>query len=504
MKRATPELDIAATLLATGPRDLGCQRNPSRSSRRINRNATVARTVVVMLLGLLTGCPQPLAETGQIQTRVRADADSLKAGVAVREITPQQPIFLAGGLPFQVSNGVHDHLTARALVLESGNARIALIALDLIGIDADDVALLRTQILQETRIDYALVAATHTHNGPDVIGAWNPLPFPYQTDYVNNLATTVGDAVAEAAAALKPVRLKVAQGSSGPPELVRDTRPPEQIPDTITAWQLVDVTDNNNVATVVHFASHPITVPTLNAAISCDWVHPMRTAIESGFATADTEMRAVGGTCLYFNGALGGRLTPRRERSELGLDEPDPAFQRARAYGRTLALRVADVLTNATDVGHVHTLEVNAQRVDVALDNPLLRVGADIGAIKRPVVAGRAISEVAVVRVGPIELFAIPGMAFPEMTWAGPPTEIVPGADLPNASREQPLEELARGDIFVPVGLANDMLGYLIPKRQWDAIPPFISDEPPYGELVSAGPDAAATIVNAFRALLHD
>ena len=53
------------------------------------------------------------------------------------------------------------------------------------------------------------------------------------------------------------------------------------------------------------------------------------------------------------------------------------------------------------------------------------------------------------------------------------------------------------------VGLANDEVGYIIPKRQWDEKPPFCygRKKAQYGEGNSLGPDTAPILCEAFREL---
>jgi hypothetical protein len=52
--------------------------------------------------------------------------------------------------------------------------------------------------------------------------------------------------------------------------------------------------------------------------------------------------------------------------------------------------------------------------------------------------------------------------------------------------------------------LANDELGYIIPKSEWDSAPPWSygRDEPQYGEKNSAGPETAPILMRALRDLL--
>ena len=48
-------------------------------------------------------------------------------------------------------------------------------------------------------------------------------------------------------------------------------------------------------------------------------------------------------------------------------------------------------------------------------------------------------------------------------------------------------------------GLANDEIGYLIPKRQWDARKPYAygRDASQYGEVNSCGPESARLVMEA-------
>ena len=54
-------------------------------------------------------------------------------------------------------------------------------------------------------------------------------------------------------------------------------------------------------------------------------------------------------------------------------------------------------------------------------------------------------------------------------------------------------------------GLANDELGYIIPRAQWDEKPPFAygREESQYGEVNSVGDRTAPVLAEAFRALLR-
>ena len=110
-------------------------------------------------------------------------------------------------------------------------------------------------------------------------------------------------------------------------------------------------------------------------------------------------------------------------------------------------------------------------------------------------------SEVALVRVGALWIACVPGELYPEIAVGG--IENPPGADFRVAPVETPpLRSAMRGRVNMMVNLANDALGYIIPRSEWDEDAPWIyaGDERSYGEVVSAGPDTARIV---HRALLR-
>ena len=97
------------------------------------------------------------------------------AGVAEGKITPPVGTHLVG---FEArtapSTGVHDDLFVRALVISRGNAAVALVAADLVKVGKDVATTIRTEASKQTGIpaERILVAATHTHGGPGITGAY--------------------------------------------------------------------------------------------------------------------------------------------------------------------------------------------------------------------------------------------------------------------------------------------------------------------------------------------
>jgi hypothetical protein len=62
------------------------------------------------------------------------------------------------------------------------------------------------------------------------------------------------------------------------------------------------------------------------------------------------------------------------------------------------------------------------------------------------------------------------------------------------------------GRVNMMVNLANDAIGYLIPKSEWDVKRPYLygAEQDTYGEIVSAGPDTARLVHGALMELFAE
>ena len=157
---------------------------------------------------------------------VRAD-DDLEVGFAHIDITPElradSPVWLAGYYPGRAATGVHDPLFARCVVLKSGEQKIAWVSVDLIGLQFPAVQELRKRL---TDFDYVLVASTHNHEGPDVIGVWGQsfLHRGVNDDYLALVVARMEQAVRRAEKHVRPAR--ASWGTAADESLLRDNRLP--------------------------------------------------------------------------------------------------------------------------------------------------------------------------------------------------------------------------------------------------------------------------------------
>lgn len=102
--------------------------------------------------------------------------------------------------------------------------------------------------------------------------------------------------------------------------------------------------------------------------------------------------------------------------------------------------------------------------------------------------------------LGDASFACIPGEIYPEIVNGG--IETPPGADYPVPAVEvPPLRALMPGRTKFILGLANDEIGYIIPRSEFDRDPPYLyhAKKAPYGEINSVGPAAAGLIHAALR-----
>jgi hypothetical protein len=152
--------------------------------------------------------------------------------------------------------------------------------------------------------------------------------------------------------------------------------------------------------------------------------------------------------------------------------------------------------------------------VYVPLENRLFRLAAFLGVLDRRMYSGGRPAttlfgddlrtEIGYLRIGDAEALLVPAEIYPELVLGGIQDPQDPGADFPGAPRERALFDLLTAEYKLVLGLANDEIGYVIPRSQWDARKPFAygRGEDQYGEINSVGPSAAPRLAEAFAKLV--
>ncbi|MCX7993654.1 MAG: neutral/alkaline non-lysosomal ceramidase N-terminal domain-containing protein [Fimbriimonadales bacterium] len=392
-------------------------------------------------------------------------AQGLQAGAAANKITPTKQVYLAGYASNRPNTGgVHDDIWARAVVVQAGQERVAIVVCDLLGLLRDDVQKIRQRV-KSVPPNRVMVLCTHVHSAPDTIGLWGPTPLQSgrDNDYVNFVIETVAKTVDEAASKLQPAVVGFAKTNI---EGVSYNYRIEKILDTEAAvMQFRNKADGKVIATLTNFACHPEVMN--NDRLTSDMCHWYYQGVES----------KVGGVAIFANGALGGMISPAAN--------PDPNapkgrdWARAERYGTTVANKALEAIQNARFTDAV-TLEHREAVYTVPMENENFKRALAVGIIPPgPSFAdGKVTTESHLIRLGDAVMFTMPG-------------EVQPNIGIL-------LKRLlaSYGDPVFLFGLANDELGYIL------SLEDYYLDLYDYERSMSVGSEIGPAMVQAARQMM--
>ncbi len=438
----------------------------------------------------------------------------LAVGFGKADITPdvqKKAVWIAGYGHGRKATGVHDPLWTRAVVLEDGDRKIAMVAVDLVGLQRPTVQDIRAKLPD---FQHVMVSSTHNHEGPDVIGLWGPAPTMTGVDpeYIALVVQRVVEAVRQAETSLKPARVEY--GTADGTEIVDDSRKPVA-KDGIMRILRFSSPGQNQATTpplgiLVQWNCHPESLGSKNTMITADFLHATVQQLEQTYHCP----------VAYFSGAIGGLMSnPGTWKLPDGRVVADGNFEYADAYGKDVANLAVKALGTLEPI-ELTPFVVSTRPVALKLENPVFKLMRAGGVMDRdgfawtgdPYKTGEKLpsrstkgeiaieSEVSYLRLGQLHVAAIPGELYPELVYGQFQEPADAGADFPDAALETPVVKILPGPKWLLFGLAADEVGYIIPRRQWDEKPPFAYGRPKaqYGEINSVGPNAAATLMNAF------
>jgi acetyl esterase/lipase len=444
------------------------------------------------------------------------EAAGLQVGFAEADITPKlgsKPVYMAGFGQNRQAQSVHDLLRARAVVLKHGDSKLALVSVDLVGFFNENVRHVRARL---SGFAYVLVSSTHNHEGPDTLGLWGPNPLHSGVDaaYMKHVEGQIVRAVNEAERACRPTTARL--GTARAPELLSDGRLPIVKHDELVAIRFADARTDAPVGILVQWNCHPETLGGQNKRLSADFVGYTVRALRDRYHCP----------VLYLTGTVGGLMTSLgvEVKDDNGKPLADGTFEKTERYGGLLAGLADRALTGAKPV-RLTPFRARTRSFFLPLDNRQYLIGRQIGVLQReaflwagdPYHAAPADpkefkkhlamrTEVGWLRLGELDVAAIPGEIYPELVLDKVEDPPDPGADFPNAPVEPAIYKQLRGPYRMLIGLANDEIGYIIPKRQWDVKPPYCygRKSPQYGEGNSVGPETAPLLCRVFKEMVDE
>jgi len=237
----------------------------------------------------------------------------MKAGFGKNDITPRVGVELCGFGPYlcRKSTAIRDPLSARALVVEHGRTRAALISCDLIAVPLWLTQRIRERVQRETGIpaDAVMLHCTHTHSGP-ALGPYIGWGEPDQP-YIETLPQRVAKAVSLAASSLRDATVLHAEvpcaGIGLNREFDRDAQPLDdvlredwrparpELTDTTCHVLRVDV-DGRTAGVLSYFGCHPV--------VCCQETHYIH-GDYCGVACSALEREHPGSAFMFLQGANG-------------------------------------------------------------------------------------------------------------------------------------------------------------------------------------------------------
>lgn len=368
-------------------------------------------------------------------------AQPFKAGAALKVLTPHPLLPVSGGIgtpkPATVQQG---DLFVRALVLEQGATRVAIVGIDNLGWPSalgDRSRALIKGIAPEN----ILIGATHTHSAPDAYG------FPDETGkshadlkYLDECVHQIADAVNEAVKNLEPAALKIAVGEAKG-KIAYNYYAPQLYDPRCGVVQAIATTGKNKdkiLATLVNYAIHPEIIGSSRGILSPDLCGPLYERIES----------KQGGVAIFMNSAQGGMVTAD---NRIGNDGEANDWQECARIGALLADEALRIVGPAPVQKEPH-LYCASRTVKFPIDSDLMKFILASSPVK--LAGGHADPNFAVARInllniGTAQVLTVPGEALPNIGFY--------------VKRNMPT---AHPFLF---GLTNDAFGYMLTKVDFNS-----------------------------------
>ena len=250
------------------------------------------------------------SSSGPELTANDSDIRELKVGAATLDLIPLDSTtkFTLPGYGQNSSDGVHDPITVRSVVVDDGKEKVVFVSVDLVFSDYSfpNTGPVADTIIKETGIspDNIFVSATHSHAAP----ASAP-----------NLSELISKSIIKANSELQPAQAYIDAGFLK--TRTENRRNPERTPDgAVTTIRFIN-SKNKCIATIVNFAVHPVILGPNNKLISADFVYYMRQKLEE----------SNGGIAIYFNRHAGDINPPG------GWNRSGGTFGQAENFGLSLA-----------------------------------------------------------------------------------------------------------------------------------------------------------------------
>ena len=401
-------------------------------------------------------------------------------------------IFLAGFGDNRLATGKHDDYWSRAMVLDYGTTRIAVVALDFIGYYSESsfygINHIQQMLDPSLGIQEVLVASTHNHEGPDTIGAWGK---DFMSDgkypkYLRFVDRQIAKSIALAARNLQPAKMKlgITDPQKSPSIAGMQTRtggrPPKFFDEELRVMQFFGTAGRSKdqvIATLVNWNTHPESMEDKNTIMTSDFPHAIRETIEQKY----------GGTAIYLNGAIGAaeiigdtnnknddRAVFDGKEFPLSANSHRPAFmiERTEAIGRDVAKAAIEAIEKG-EWSKTNDLAVKKADLHGPMDNEgyliLMKLGV-LDTIRLPEDGAlpQFKTTIYAINLGDAQIVTTPGELFPELFYGVAKHRRADCAEAETGAPPEPgIRDAMTKKYRLMFGLCPDELGYIVPRYDW-------------------------------------
>ncbi len=363
----------------------------------------------------------------------------LRVGAAKRIITPSPLISVSGGVGTpRPANTKKGELYVRAMVLESGEERIAIVNVDNLGWPAA-LGNRSRALIKGIPYNNILIGATHTHSAPDAY-AFPDKEGNHAADlkYLDHCVVQIADAVNEALKNLTAADLKIAVGKANG-KIAYNYYAPDLYDPRCGVIQAVSSQGKNKgqpLVTLVNYAIHPEVIGNKQGILSPDLIGPLYDRIEA----------RTGGMALFMNGAQGGMVT-----ADNRLDNNKEAndWEECQRIGNLLADEALKLVSEAK-IQKDPAIYCASKKVTFPIDSEMLRYILSNSPLSMGNQDHNSISSTLnLLNIGSAQILTIPGEALPNIGYY--------------LKRNMPTQHPF---LF---GLTNDAFGYILTKEDFNS-----------------------------------
>ncbi len=265
-------------------------------------------------------------------------ASAIEANVAVIKLTPPLEMgYTLGGYGARMSKpaeGIHDDIWAKALVLNDGVKKYAIVTLDILGLPPNVKPQVIEKLNQEGWTEEnILLLPSHSHTSLEMFALndkniFNLAPIGiFQPQLLDFVVQSLADLIKSADQNLKPV--KIGSQSRQIEGLNRNRRGEPFVDKTLTVTR-IDHINGKPMTVLVNWTGHPTIMDEHDMLVSGGWPGYLQRELEDWIGK--------GVVAMYYNG-------PQGDQSVIA-EGAGSHFEKAEKYGRTMAINVLNIYNN--------------------------------------------------------------------------------------------------------------------------------------------------------------